>query len=95
MDEPDKLGVNTWRVDDLDGGLSIGLSNLHGLGTQELMEDHTPAYDMTYIFLFFSVCILLQLRSALMAKQKLPPQNFTAVKYFINDNKTKYFVFIL
>ncbi|XP_057292756.1 transcription factor CP2-like isoform X1 [Hydractinia symbiolongicarpus] len=49
MDEPDKLGVNTWRVDDLDGGLSIGLSNLHGLGTQELMEDHTPAYDMTQV----------------------------------------------
>ena len=41
---------NTWRVDDLDGGLVTGLSKLHGLGSQKLMEESNPAaYNMTEV----------------------------------------------
>ena len=44
MDDDDlKLKTNTWRVDDLD----VGLSKLQGLGSQELMEENNPAYNMT------------------------------------------------
>lgn len=52
MDDYDgKLKTNTWRVDDLDVGLVNGLSKLQGLGSQELMEENNPAYNMTYVFL--------------------------------------------
>ena len=50
-DDDSKVGPNTWRVDDLDGGLSAGISNIQGLGDQQgqglINNEHTPAYDMT------------------------------------------------
>ena len=52
MDEDEsKVGPNTWRVDDLDGGLGNDpLSNLHNIGatnqTSLSKNEHTPAYDM-------------------------------------------------
>ena len=49
QDDGDKLKSNTWRVDDLDGGLVTGLSKLHGLGSQKLMEENNPAYNMTEV----------------------------------------------
>lgn len=39
---------NVWSVDDLDGGLSAVLSNLHGLGSGDMIDHQdAPAYDMT------------------------------------------------
>lgn len=53
MDEDEsKVGPNTWRVNDLDGGATNGtLPSVHSMGTTNQAtlgnNEHTPAYDMT------------------------------------------------
>ena len=55
-EEESKVGANTWRVDDLEGGLtSDQLSNLHGISatnqTTLLKNENTPAYDMRWVIM--------------------------------------------
>lgn len=61
MDEDEsKVGPNTWRVNDLDGGATNGtLSNLHNIGATNqstlIKNEHTPAYDMTWVLFSFTL----------------------------------------
>ena len=56
---------NTWCVDDLDGGLAVDLLNLQCVGqATQLMEDHNPAYDMTYLsFLAYTYIYIFKILS--------------------------------
>ena len=48
--------ANSWRLDDLDGGVQLAtdLSNLHGLGAEFL--DGQQAYDMSYVMISSLYC---------------------------------------
>eukprot|EP00794_Sanderia_malayensis_P003411 gene3411-3902_t len=43
--------ANSWRMDDLDGGLKLAadLSNLHGLGAEFMDSQHQQVYDMSEV----------------------------------------------